>query len=273
MTLITRIDPDLPLCWEDADTVRIGFERAQARVRRPSAGAQRLIGTLCSGVPSDGIAHEARRVGATPEETRQVLDALEPALLREEASRGVPRRPAPRRPLRAALSDDGRDAPGLRRALGGSGLFALDTAISAESSELVFHVERYLEPLERAQRWLAAGVPHLLIRYTDRCVQIGPLITGSRGPCHSCLSLAIVAGDAAVPALAAQLYGKSPQSETSAVAEMAAAFALRFVRQWLAGDVAAHRTRTAISVSRGRISGDPRTETVTPHPGCGCQGL
>ncbi len=277
---ITRIHPDLPLCWEDADTLRVGFERAYARVPTPSAGVQRLIGALRSGVRSDGIAQEARRMGASPRETRELLAALSPALV-------VMRRTAPpadlpppfRRPaalgahplLRTRLSDDGRAVECLREGLLSTGLCVFDEGTAGgAAADLVILVERYLEPLERAQRWLIDAVPHLLLRFTDRAIHVGPIVRAEGAPCHTCIALAMLAVDPALPTLAAQLYGKAPRSECAAGGHMAAALAGVFIRNWLAGRPEAHGTRAVIPVERGLVSDAPRFEAVLPHAECAC---
>lgn len=274
---ITRIDPDLPMCWENADTLRIGFERAEARIHSPSAGAQRLLSMLCIGISTTNIARSARSVGSSTDETRKLLRALGPTL--QEIPHTAPPRPRDRPPkLRATVFDNGVDVPGLRKTLGACEEWTLGTPLPAERCDLIFHVERYLEPLEFTQRWQAAGVPHLLIRFTDRAVHIGPLIdcapeAVATGPCHSCLSLTEVDRDTGVPALAAQLFGKRPQSETTAASEMIAAFAAMIVRQWLDQDLAAHVTRYSLPMAQGRICGLPEVRTVATHPDCGCQGI
>lgn len=203
---ITRLHPDLPLCWEDPDTLRIGFERAVVRVRRPSPGTQRLLGALRAGVSPVRLMQEVRRIGATPGEAQQLLALLAPAL--ETAAPqppGGPGSPGPRG-LRALVCDDGREVPGLRGALSATGLCALDEHPSdREGYELVVHVERFLEPLERAQRWLSRAVPHLLVRFTDSAVHVGPLVSPRGAPCHTCCALAMLAEDPAYPVIAAQL--------------------------------------------------------------------
>lgn len=278
---ITRIDPDLPVCWEDPDTLRIGFERAEARVRKPSAGAQRLLSSLRRGVES--IAHEARRVSAAPEDTRELIAALEPVLLRDGA--GEPGRQPGREPGRGSLSrtagapirvqicDDGREVPGLRAGIASLGLCDLDPAVLAEHSDLVILVERFIEPFERAQRWRSAMVPHLPLRFTDRAVHIGPVVAARGGLCHGCTTLALVTADAAVPALAAQLAGTRPASETAAVAEVASAFAGMLVRRWVDEGNAPQSLRVVVPVRHGRVSAAPRFELVRPHPSCACRAL
>jgi hypothetical protein len=280
--LITRIHPDLPLCWEDPETLRIGFEQARTRVRNPSVGAQRLIGRLISGVPRERLLRETGRAGVAPREARRLLEELAPALLTERAPTAPRARP---RLLRTVLSDDGREPPGLRDALIATGLCTFDGVPGDETSgprspgdeaapsarhDLAVYVERFLEPLERAQRWLIESVPHLLVRFTDGAVQVGPLIGVCGRPCHSCITLAFLRRDAAYPVLAAQLSGRTPRSETVASAHMAAAFAGLLVREWLSGDPAAHTKRFTIPVRRGLVHGAPILEFVAPHPECGC---
>ncbi|RGE21572.1 hypothetical protein [Leucobacter sp. wl10] len=272
---ITRIHPDFPVCWEDPETLRIGFERPLARLRTPSPGAQRLIGRLLTGFDPGRLPREAQLAGITPREARGVLRALDGALVTAVvAERSSP----PPRLLRTLLSDDGREPPGLRDALIATGLCTFDGIACdggsgtgwAPAHDLVIYVERFLEPLERAQRWLIEGVPHLLARFTDGAVQVGPLV-GDRGrPCHSCITLAFLAGDAAYPVLAAQLSGRTPRSETVAAAHMVAAFAAVLIREWLSGDPAAHAKRIVIPVARGLVAGAPRVESVAPHPECAC---
>ncbi|MGJ0204881.1 hypothetical protein [Leucobacter sp. gxy201] len=271
MTEITRIDPDLPLCWEDADTVRIGFERAAARIVRPPAAVQRLLGALCTGIPTRKLREEARKRGVSPRDYRDLMSALGPALRRERALRGGGAQEGAPPRLRLVVSDEGREAPGLRTVLGALEHCDVDAEARAEKCDLVVHVERYLEPLERAQRWRAMGVPHLLLRFSDRVVQIGPIVEPDGSPCHSCVSLGLVARDPALPVLAIQLHGKVPRSETAAASEAAAAYISRLVRDWRAGAAAARRTRWVIPVVHGRPVGPAREESVPPHPGCSCR--
>src|SRR5699024_751139 len=99
-----------------------------------------------------------------------------------------------------------------------------DRSSDLDGTDLIVHVERFLEPLERAQQWLIAGMPHLLVRFTDGAVHVGPLIASWGSPCHTCATLELLSADTAYPALAAQLYGVTPQSEAPAAIHMAAAW-------------------------------------------------
>ncbi len=44
------LDPTFPLCWEDTETLRIGFDRAEVRLRAPSPAAQRFVDKLRTGL-------------------------------------------------------------------------------------------------------------------------------------------------------------------------------------------------------------------------------
>lgn len=263
-----RLDPDLPICWEDPDTLRLGFDRAVVRLRRPSAGVQRLLGRLITGEDLSRPGILALSVGAPVAEVAAALRALAPALVAAPPPRpaDAPAEPPPR-PLRAFVSDDGRPVPALVAGLTASGLCV--PAPHERATDLVVHVERFLEPLARAQRWLVAGIPHLVVRFTDRAVEVGPLIRAG-APCAACLALARVDADPAAPALAAQLVGVPPRSETDAAAALAAVYAAGCIGDWRAGLARASTDVVALSVSGGRPDGSAVRRTVAPHPECAC---
>lgn len=269
--IVTRLDPDFPLCWEDPYTLRFGFHRALARVSHPSVPTQRLIRALSSGVRRDLILKTALTLGATAGETRELLETLRPVLVDAPEDQAPIAHDGTTAPLRVWIGDEGRASA------------EIATAFVADGHELVGHrtdptahtdlavlVERYLEPLERAQRWLAAGVPHLLLRFCDAAVTVGPLVSHEGSPCHSCISLDKLDDDPALPGLAAQLVGLIPQSESPAVVRIAAATATSFVHHWLAGAAQVHTAQLRVPVAHGLIAGTPRLQTAKPHPQCAC---
>lgn len=75
------IDPALPLCWEDPETLRLGFDRAEARISRPSAGTQRLLGVLQRGLPLSQLARASLLVGATAAERCSLIELIAPVLI------------------------------------------------------------------------------------------------------------------------------------------------------------------------------------------------
>lgn len=266
--VLTRLDPTFPICWEDPDTLRVGFEHAVARVRNPTVGMQRFVGVLRRGVDASRLPDEARRAGVTLGEARSALAQLEPALIVDTAAASVEAAP-----LTARMCTGGRRPEALREALVESGVcrFPSDEQASDPAEiDLVIFVERYWEPLERAQGWLMDGVPHLLVRFTDNAVHVGPIVRAHGRPCHTCVSLVRVERDPATAALAAQLAGRPVASERRDTSVLAAAHAAWFIRAWRADDSAAHRTRIVLPVSRAYSVATPRVEQVVPHPECAC---
>jgi hypothetical protein len=268
-----RLHSGIPMAWEDVDTLRFGFDRPEARVRQPSAGIQRCIALLRSGVPEEHLAREAGRAGVTPQQAAELVTNLEGVLHTDEAPSP---RFAPQTRLRVLLCDDGREVTGLRDALIATKLCALESPVMADMGRdeapvhLVVLVERYLEPLERAQKWLIEEKPHLSMRFSDRSIVVGPLVGPDGNPCHTCTSLGLLDQDAALPLLASQLYGHTPASETEAGSHMAVAWAAVLIRQWMAQDPVAHTTQIEIPITHGLVAGAARVRRVSAHPKCAC---
>lgn len=264
-----RIRPDLPLTWEDPDTIRIGFDRVVARVSSPSAGQQRLIGKLLVGIDAARVHAEVRGAGATPGEGRALLTALTPVIRQRDAdARGESGPPLKPGPVPALLSDGGQEVPALRQVLHAAQICRFDGP--AEAASLVLYVERFLEPLERAQQWLIAEQPHALIRFTDTRAFVGPIVSAAGAPCHTCGSLALLAQDASLPVIAAQLVGRRPASETRDAAVLVAGLVGQFVGAWRRGEQWVHSVRLEVPVDGGIVSGNPRRSSVAPHPDCMC---
>ncbi|MCB1274405.1 MAG: hypothetical protein KDB25_08465, partial [Leucobacter sp.] len=231
---ITRIDPELPLCWEDESTLRFGFDEARLRISRPSVVTQRLIGALQGGVRSDRVGATLERIGATRRCWNETVELLEPILHRlpagAAASAGSAVRAVPDVPERgdSAAFAVGIEAPAGAHAVAevfGRACIRAGFAITRTDPCLTISIERFVAPLERPVRPASWGAPRLLIRFADRSIGIGPLLSAADDPCPSCIVLADVDADPALPAIAAQLIGVTPASETGAGAEAAAALA------------------------------------------------
>lgn len=266
---LVRLDPSHALCWESDSVLRVGFERPLARVEPASPGAQRLIRRLIDGVSESELAEISRGVDQQGAELRRLLGCLEPALVRTGPSRAnsaVER--VSRSAIRAVLSDDGREIPGLRAALEADWLCRFEH--SAAVPELAVQILRFLEPLERTRGWLGDGVPHLLIRFTDDAALIGPLVSVRGSPCHTCEVLGLVDADPALPRLAAQLYGRVPGAESPPVARLVGAIAANYVSEWRASAEWVHDTQVRVPAVGGRIAGFPALHRIAPHPECGC---
>lgn len=170
---------------------------------------------------------------------------------------------------RVFVSDNDRPVKGFSDNLRATGHLISDE----KAADLVIHIERFLEPLEHAQRWLSMGVPHLLIGFSDRSIRVGPLVRHNGAPCHTCATLTELADDSALPVLAAQLAGTRAPSESEAGSLIAATWASVMIRNWVAGATDVHTSRTIFSMAHGRPTGAVRTETVDPHPECACSAV
>lgn len=278
----------VPLCWESPDVLRLGFDRVTARLGPLSAAAKRVIELLCAGIsdahdPHAAVAEAIRMAGARDDGARSLAPVL-PRYLR----RHVPPAPALDRvgtpALRTFIADNGRNVVGLARSLDACGAFAF-TRITSRP-DLVLRVIRYLEPLEWTHRWLLSSTPHLLMRYTDTAIRIGPLVACEGRPCHTCEALALVDDDPLLPRLAAQLIDTTPASETQALTRIAIAHAVPFIQAWRHGEEWVHRRQLVLEVNGvgtgGGDEGEPgqaaaqvrvsgmQWVTITAHPECGC---
>ena len=273
-----RLDPAVPLCWEDLDTLRLGFERVRARIPATDHGVQRLLAALRDGFASEELPMIADRCGIAAHRADEVLAELGTAVLAADPDPDPFAPPA----LRAVLADGGRPVPGLREALDRIEFLELrdDPELGARGAppppripDLALIVERFVEPSERAQRWLMAGVPHLMLRFSDALIEIGPLVRPEGAPCHACATLERVARDPSLPVVAAQLIGRRADSERPALARLAAVIAEQLLRIWLTGNAQVHRTRHVFPVEGGAASGHGRIERVAPHADCACSAL
>lgn len=262
-----QIDPDRALCWESENRLRVGFDRVLAQVAAPPGAAQRLLGALIAGVDDDELVEPALSI-KHGKSGAELLDQLRPALVMRTRSPSAQQAKPASSSIRASMSDDGREVPGLRTALEANWLCHFERGPAPP--ELAIQVLRFLEPLERTRRWLSDRVPHLLIRFTDDVVRIGPLVSGSGSPCHCCEVLALLDVDPGLPALAAQLYGSIPGTESPIVSSLAGAIAANYVQAWKSGDPRVHNTQVSLPASRGLVSGMPTLVKIDTHPECGC---
>lgn len=173
-------------------------------------------------------------------------------------------RPAPS----TRVFDDGVDVPGLREALARSSACVLRR--DKKPPDLAIQVLRFLEPLGRTARWLSAGVPQLVVRFSDAAARVGPLVSADGSPCHGCEVLHLTDADPALPAIAAQLTDVRPGSETGEVSQIVAAAALQFVHAWRRGEAWVHTRQLELPVARGTICAFPRLRRIRTHPDCGC---
>lgn len=286
-----RIDPALPVCWEDLDTLRVGFESPAVRITKPSAGEQRFIGALRQGLNVPLGQQHFRRFGITRAQWQRVLECLAPTLVVTNDS--VP--PPPRIP-----SDErvpfARSGPALRGAeapiwVVGDGATPRLIAHALQSHGYTAHarsdgaalpgdadigalicVERFLEPFNRHRLTLAELGPQISFRCTDRAIWLGPFTHGRDSPCPGCAVEYELDSDPTLPVLAAQLIGKTPASETPTAIAAATSLAVTALLRSRMGDQTLRRARLRIPVSQGVPALLPELHELRPHPRCRCAG-
>jgi hypothetical protein len=265
-----RIDPTLPLVWRSPTDLQLGA--SDARVVLPGAGdvETSLIAALRHGASTSTLLTIGTGLGATAEQVRALLTALEPAYLpdpeRADAASGASS--ADRRPL-IALDADGLVARHLAENLDALG-YEIVTAQepAADRAALAVIASPWVIPPGRYLPFLRSDLPHLALVFDDAGARVGPLVEPGNGPCLRCLDLTRRDGDAAWPVIAAQLAGRPAASCTPRAAFVASALAAAVVDDRLAHG---RRGLAAASVTFERPGALPRRRRHEPHPECGCR--
>lgn len=267
MTATTfRIDPTLPLCWENAHTLRFGFDRAEVRLHNPSAKAQRFIDLLRKGFPSRDLILVSNKVGLTVRERRELLDALAPILSHKPINEAT----QPKARGTVSVLGSGPLARYLEVALEQAGF---TKAQGNETPSFAVLIERYLEPATKAHSLLMKDVPHLSLRTSDRSASLGPLVPPGGAPCLACAELHSLQTNPLAPVLAAQLYLDAPLVGAPSCMQALAALTVSAIESWQQGRYELVGTRLHFSMQNGLLSLVPTVEQISPHPKCGCVSL
>lgn len=148
-------------------------------------------------------------------------------------------------------------------------------AAGAAVPDLVVLVDRAAADASRADRLVAADVPHLSVVVRETSILVGPLVVPGHGPCLRCLDLHRSDRDRAWPLVLAQLLGhqnhpRAPREETS-LAQVAGALAALQVLAHLDGQVAPAAAGATLEVELpdGLVSRRP----WPVHHACGCRRL
>ena len=254
------------MCWEDAVTLRFGFDNAIVRLHRPTAEAQRFISMLRKGVLTHDLRDASRRAGLGLAEHERVLTALKPVLNTEiERTQGTT--PPPRT---VAVHGTGTLARVIEHALNRCNYVICD-ASTAPSFAVV--IERFLEPAAEAHHLLIDGIPHLALRVSDASATLGPLVNPGGAPCLSCVELHGLQQDPLAPFLAAQLLLDATPLGSKSCFEALAALVVAIIDEWHSDPTAFTGSRLRFDVTAGRLSLFPTVEAITPHDACGCVTL
>lgn len=267
---VLRIHPDLPVCWETPSTIRVGFDAALARITEAGPADLRFISALAAGIRRERVHAAAQAAGLSALRSHRVLRELRPVLAVEPPPEGA----GDAAPPRVHIDAFGLAERVLRETCQNAGFTLVDRAPTRHGEcDLVICCERFLAHPTLSGRWLSLGVPHLRVRFTDRSVQIGPLVTELGEPCLTCADLALVDADPAIPALASQLLDRLPASEAPIPVGFAAAIAVAFAQEWASGDLDPLTSQWIVPVRDGSVVGPPLAREILPHRGCLCSGM
>lgn len=235
-----RIDPRVAVCWLTPTTVRIGRDRALATIEHVDPSREHALGLL--------------RLGVSREHLAAVLgDDNAAALLAEVAGAVAPEA----RPLTIAVNGVGALANTIRGTLAAEG-----HDIRLRRATLLIFVSLAAVPASTSQRAMASDRVHLPVVVGDQTIEVGPLVVPGRSACRRCADLGRLDRDPD----RRRAWGEIPETEPSSgeIAQTVATVAQ------LARAISRGTVRPGVITTIDRTTLGTVTETIDPHPQCGC---
>jgi len=223
-TTLTRIDPEHPMLWRDADTVQFGLEGGLL-IDAGEPWIEPLIQALRTGIRRSAFDVVAHGVGAPREAARRLLETLEPILVTD-----LPTPPPVW--IESVDIDDSRVEARMEIALHDEGF---STAPRGTASTVGIVLVQGAASAHRLAGYLHDDLVHLPVAFEPGGVVIGPLIVPGRSPCLACRDAHERDRDPAWPAMHAQLIGAHCGRITTARTAEAAGFIARLLREIDAG--------------------------------------
>jgi len=252
--MVLQLLPVSPMVWRTPTSVQFGVD-APVVIDGVSAGVERLLAALRSGVSTSGFAMLARDAGVPADDAETLLERLRPVLATTA--------PPPASRVRVLVTGSGPFADCLAQLLSEEG--RLSSPAETAPSVAVLVADWVIAP-DDASRWLRRDIPHLPIVVTDSSVSVGPFVEPGRGPCIYCVQLARTDADAAWPAVATQLWGRQAADHPRITVLTVAAFAARRIAARLDDGPADAATAWRLSDRGATIS----AATTRLHPRCSC---
>lgn len=263
------LNPDFPLCWEEPETLRFGFDRVVARLREPSPGIQHLLARLRDGVSRSDLSLLAVQYDISAEQLEQLLEKLAPVILTKQRTTQESRPPAVPADSLVVLGPEST-AEHFRARGSLLGFRAPQPNVTPDFAILVEH---FWGATARSHALLREQVPHLCIRFTDRAFFIGPILLVAGPLCHNCIELQALAVDPQLRLVAAQLAATQPAALTKASINYATLLAFTAIQRWQHGSNELLSQRLRVPVRNGLPSLRPKLERLTAHEQCACVEL
>lgn len=256
-----RLRNDALLVWSDERTLQLGVDAPILTIQHPSPTKQRMLTALVKGATTIDLAHIASPEQPDIPAAISLIERLKPAL---ESNTRSPDTPG------GVLILDSLNA----HASLASHFSLLGVSVSVGSPGFpratkhnVVSVERFFHDTYAQQYWLSNGTPLLPVRYSDRSVHIGPMLS-EEGPCGNCLNSHLADEHPNWRRVASQLIGRFAPTETPALAGIITALALRTLREYHAS-TAPHQSVQYVVHSHGsqplRVNA---ITTIEQHPEC-----
>jgi bacteriocin biosynthesis cyclodehydratase domain-containing protein len=268
------LDPALPLIWRSPTTVQIGLDRPSVVLTGVTHADERMLWALRLGISRSGLSMIAASADGTDDDVDALLHAVSDALL--------PDAPQPARPVgRVVVEGDDPLPEAIAPAVPAAGhvlvqrrtiAAADDDADAAEAEvDLAVVVARYAVRPAVYGYWARRDVPLLAVVFSDRRVQVGPLVVPDAGPCLHCIDRHRMDADSAWPALASQLAGRPTPTEASPLTLLEASAAVAWAADdWLARG---HNPLAGSALTLDARTGGLSRLSWQPHPECGCRAL
>jgi len=271
-----RLDPARPLVWRTPFSLQVGVEPPVIVLDDLSPDDEIVIELLRAGITRPMLDDAVAAHGWSRARVDQLLERVSPVL------RDTTPPPLALAGLDVILDGASCDTVGLRTlldALGAEVSIGAEAARSAASGteagrRVAVVLSHYVVSPRAAAHWLRADVPHLLVRFGDRSIRVGPFVAPGAGPCAACLELQRTDRDPAWPAMAAQLSRRrAPSADALGLASLAPVVA-RILdspdRGWSTRMVRIPRLTVEGVECPDSVEWVEELDPVTPHPRCGC---
>lgn len=251
-TVLTRLDPALPLLWRDEHTLQLGAD-AGTQVTVDCAWVELLLSRMRTGFRRSAFDVIAHGVGAPRQEARALLARLDAILIDDP--------PPPAAVWVESVNiTDGRTEYRMREALDDEGLLTGERTRQGHVGIIL--LQGAAAALQLAS-YLRDDLVHLPVAFERGRVTVGPLVTPGASPCLSCRDGHERDRDAAWPRLHAQLIARDAGPISAAqVAEAATLAATILTAQ------ATHEGASTVGIS---ANGQREWRPVTFHEGCLCR--
>lgn len=269
-TATLTISQQFPSCWEDENTLRWGFEQPLARIHRPSTTMGEIIRQLSGqdeALPLLTPVAKTTEAAERNRETQRVIKLLQ-AVLETTSTDSAENDQKEDTQIGIALSPANRVTPELIAVLTAGNKLKIQSAKQADCA-LLIRLEYFLEPPALNPLWQDSETPQLYIRFTDTQIHIGPVLRLPGGPCHGCLVTHLLDKDPAITTLAAQLIGTTPHTALHAPWHQLTALIKHFANLTQENPTVAAKRQISLKQEEHGMW-ETTTQTVQPHPQCGC---